>query len=124
MRRAINATKLEFDRALEQQIDANYNMVAREDEAEQIKAKGSLQPYRQGTDLSIIPAGRNADTAYIYFTKTVLHYANKDSQTVGDVTLIRGVKYEVFPYSDWTLDESPLSYLEYLLVEVEKGNVT
>ena len=123
MRRAINATKLEFDRAVELTLDDNYNLVARANEPDKVKAKGSLQPFPQGTDLNIIPDGRNADTAYIYYTKTELHYATTASQIVGDTTLIKGVSYEVFPFNDWSLDETPLSYREYLLVEVEEGNV-
>lgn len=124
MRRLLNSKSLSFTRYTEQEIDENYEVIDSVPEADPILAKGSVQPYEQDNDSDNFPEGRNSTTAYIFFTKTGLRYAERNNQSKGDTTTIRGRKYEVFPYEDWDIDfeDQPrrVSYRSYLLIEEEQ----
>lgn len=126
MRRLIDARSLDFTRYVEQDLDDNYELV---DSAigETITAKGSLQPYEQDNTSGAMPEGRDATTAYVFHTKTLLQYAERRNQIEADTTIIRGRDYEVFPYEDWSVDfdveaKGKIAYRTYLLVEVEETN--
>lgn len=122
MRRIIDARTMTFKRhSTEQILDENYELVDVPSDVE-VKAKGSIQPYEQDNESGTFPEGKDATTAYIFFTKKTLEYAERRTQKLADTTTIRGRDYEVYPYEDWSVDleegrRNRSMYKSYLLVE-------
>ena len=128
MRRIIDSRNMVFKRhSTEQVIDENYELVDVGADVD-IKAKGSIQPYEQDNESGSFPEGKDATTAYIFFTTTSLNYAERRTQKLADSTTIRGRDYEVYPYEDWSVDleegrNNRVTHKSYLLVE-RTENVT
>ena len=125
MRRIIDSRTMIFKRhSTEQVLDENYELVDMPSDVE-VKAKGSIQPYEQDNESGTFPEGKDATTAYIFFTKKTLEYAERRTQKLADTTTIRGRDYEVYPYEDWSVDleegrRDRSMYKSYLLVERTK----
>ena len=125
MRRIINSRTMTFNRhSTEQVLDENYELV---DTVADIAftVRGSIQPYEQDNESGAFPEGKDATTAYIFFTKKTLEYAERRTQKLADTTTIRGRDYEVYPYEDWSVDleegrRDRSMYKSYLLVERTK----
>ena len=122
MRRIIDSRSMTFKRHSSKQIlDENYELVDVAADVD-VQAKGSIQPYEQDNQSGSFPEGKDSSTAYIFFTKTLLNYAERRSQKLADTTTIRGRDYEVYPYEDWSVDleegrSNRTMYKSYLLVE-------
>jgi hypothetical protein len=105
----------------EQIFDESYELVDVAADID-ITAKGSIQPYEQDNESGTFPEGKDATTAYLFFTKETLEYAERRTQKLADTTTIRGRDYEVYPYEDWSVDleeggRNRTMYKSYLLVE-------
>jgi len=122
MRRIINSRTIEFKRiTTEQELDENYELIDTSSDLT-VKAKGSIQPYEEDNESGSFPEGKDATTAFLFYTKTLLKYAERRTQTLADTTTIRGRSYDVFPYEDWSVDfdveaKGKAAYRTYLLIE-------
>lgn len=122
MRRIIDSRVLEFNRiTTEQVIDDNYELVDTSSDLI-VNAKGSIQPYEEDNESGSFPEGKDATTAFLFYTKTLLKYAERRTQTLADTVTVRGREYEVYPFEDWSVDfdeqaTGRAAYRTYLLVE-------
>lgn len=67
-----------------------------------IATTGSLQPFKDGNKQTILPEGRRADEAYLYFTKTKINTANQFDDTNPDTVEIDGREYYALAVEDWS----------------------
>lgn len=65
-------------------------------------AQGNLQPFKAGKQQFILPEGKTADDAYMFYTKTQLQTASQFTDTTADTTTIDGQEYYVQAVEDWS----------------------
>lgn len=68
----------------------------------QFTAQGNLQPFRQGKEQTILPEGKTAGDAFIFYTKTQLKTTSQFTDTLADETVIDGLAYYVLAVEDWS----------------------
>ena len=91
--------------------------------ASTIETSGSLQPFRRGDVTSVLPEGKKAEDARVYYTSTALRAADPYEQTQPDETTISGRKFQVFDVGDWatTTIFRGLAHYKVVLLSVEEG---
>lgn len=115
MTRLIKQRVLTFTRFGEQQIN-EYGQYEAGD-AVTIQAEGALQPFRRGKETEVLPEGRRASDARVFFTDTLLRPSDEYSGTPADQTIIDGVYFDVFDVADWTTNNSRLAHYEVILMK-------
>ena len=81
-----------------------------------VETKGSLQPFKQGDNQTILPEGITANDTRIYYTVTQLKTGSQYIKQDADYTVIDGLEYEVFAVEDWSRYGLSVDHYKCILV--------
>jgi hypothetical protein len=87
-------------------------------------AKGNIQPFREGKEQTILPEGKKATDAFIFYTKTQINTASQFTKELADTTTIDGLTYYALAVEDWSKQPGlvPTHWKNVLLREDQPTN--
>lgn len=86
-----------------------------------IAVRGSLQPFRLGDVTTVLPEGKRAEDARMFYTKTRLRASNSVTQTPADTVVINGEVFEVFNNGDWATTTILTGLSHYKVILLRQG---
>lgn len=81
-----------------------------------VNTKGSLQPYRKGTETIALPEGMKSEDGRVYFCKTLLTTSDQFDGTNASTTVIGGKTFYVYDKEDFTGYGLLADHYKYYLV--------
>lgn len=122
MKPLIQDVTLTFTRRTAETVDEFGDVV--EGTASTFTAIGSLQPFRRGDVTSVLPEGKKAEDAVVFYSNVELRSADPYDQTPPDTTVINGRTFEVFDVGNWSTTTilTNLRHYKTVLLGVEEGD--